>query len=70
MPRQLDGFGLTARSRFGRINPPYDRQWAAGGTNQAYYRMGADLTAAWGRRSPVPEHDGGRRFSVPGTGGY
>jgi hypothetical protein len=44
---QLGGFGLTVRSRFGRINPPYDRQWAAGGTNQAYYRMGADLAAAW-----------------------
>lgn len=44
---QLGGFGLTVRSRFGRINPPYDRQWAAGGTNQAYYRMGADLSAAW-----------------------
>jgi hypothetical protein len=44
---QLGGFGITVRSRFGRINPPYDRQWAAGGTNQAYYRMGADLAAAW-----------------------
>jgi hypothetical protein len=44
---QLGGFGITVRSRFGRINPPYERQWAAGGTNQAYYRMGADLAAAW-----------------------
>jgi hypothetical protein len=44
---QLGGFGLTVRSRFGRINPPYDRQWAAGDTYEAYYRMGADLAAAW-----------------------
>ena len=44
---QLGGFGITVRSKFGRINPPYERQWAAGNTNQAYYRMGADLAAAW-----------------------
>jgi len=29
-----------------------------------------NLGAAQGQRSPVPEHDTGRRFSVPGTGGY
>jgi hypothetical protein len=44
---QLGGFGITVRSRFGRINPPNERQWAAGGTNEAYYRMDADLAAAW-----------------------
>lgn len=44
---QLGGFGLTVRSKFKRINPPYERQWSAGGTNQAYYRMGQELGAAW-----------------------
>jgi hypothetical protein len=44
---QLGGFGISVRSRFGRINPPYDRQWAAGDTYEAYYKMGADLAAAW-----------------------
>jgi hypothetical protein len=44
---QLGGFGLTVRSKFKRINPPYERQWSAGGTNQAYYRMGPELGAAW-----------------------
>ena len=44
---QLGGFGLTVRSKFKRINPPYEKQWSAGGTNQAYYRMGPELGAAW-----------------------
>jgi hypothetical protein len=44
---QLGGFGLTVRSKFRRINPPYERQWSAGGTNQAYYRIGPELAAAW-----------------------
>jgi hypothetical protein len=70
---QLGGFGITVRSRFGRTNPPYERQWAAGGTNQAYYRMDTELAAAWlqirgseinrskpepGDVVPVPEQDG------------
>jgi hypothetical protein len=29
------------------INPPYEKQWAAGGTYEAYYRMDAHLAAAW-----------------------
>jgi hypothetical protein len=44
---QLGGFGLTVRSKFRRINPPYEREWSAGGTNQAYYRIGPELAAAW-----------------------
>ena len=44
---QLGGFGLTVRSKFKRINPPYERQWSAGGTNQAYYRIGPELGSAW-----------------------
>jgi hypothetical protein len=44
---QLGGFGLTVRARFGRSNPPYDREWGAGGGTQAYYTMDPELAAAW-----------------------
>ncbi len=44
---QLGGFGLTVRARFKRANPPYDSQWAAGGTNQSYYRLSPGLAQVW-----------------------
>jgi hypothetical protein len=44
---QLGGFGLTVRSRFKRINPPYEREWSADGSNQACYKMRPDLGSIW-----------------------
>ena len=44
---QLGGFGLTVKSRFKRSNPPFERAWSPDGTNQAAYRMGPELSAAW-----------------------
>jgi hypothetical protein len=44
---QLGGFGLTVKSRFKRSNPPYERAWSPDGSNQAAYRMGPELAAAW-----------------------
>lgn len=44
---QLGGFRLTVKTKFKRSNPPYERQWSAGGTNQAYYRMGPESSSAW-----------------------
>jgi hypothetical protein len=44
---QLGGFGGTVKARFKRSNPPYERQWSPDGTNQACYRMDADLASTW-----------------------
>lgn len=44
---QLGGAGLTARSRFKRRNPPYEREWSADGLNQACYRTGAEQAQVW-----------------------
>ena len=41
---QLGGFGLTVRAKFKRSNPPYERQWSAGGTNRP--TTGWDLSSA------------------------
>jgi hypothetical protein len=68
---QLGGFGLTVRAKFGRRNPPYQREWAQGGVNQAYYRMDADLAAAWRNLRAVdgPEPSpGAPPLADPGSG--
>ena len=44
---QLGGFGLTSRSRFGRSNPPFEREWAIGGMPQAYYRVTSETAEKW-----------------------
>jgi len=43
---QLGGFGITVKTRFGRSNPPYDRQWGADGQHQLCYRMSEQLAEA------------------------
>lgn len=41
------GFGVTLRTRFKRSNPPFQVQWAAGGTGQQYYRVDTETAEAW-----------------------
>jgi hypothetical protein len=41
------GFGTTLRTRFQRSNAPFEMKWAAGGTNQQYYRVTPELAAWW-----------------------
>jgi hypothetical protein len=69
---QLGGFGLTVRAKFKRSNPPYERQWSAGGTNQAYYRMGPVLGSVWreirGESLPMSEPAAGAQVPMDGAG--
>lgn len=41
------GFGGTIRARFQRSNTPFEMKWAAGGTNQAYYRLTPEVAKMW-----------------------
>lgn len=41
------GFGVTLRWRFTRSNAPFEVEWAAGGANQAYYRVDPEVAAHW-----------------------
>ncbi len=41
------GFGGTLRARFKRSNAPFTVEWAAGGTNQAYYKLDPELAEMW-----------------------
>jgi len=69
---QLGGFGLTVRAKFKRSNPPYERQWLAGGTNQAYYRMGPELGSVWreirGESLTMSEPAAGAQVPMDGAG--
>jgi hypothetical protein len=69
---QLGGFGLTVRAKFKRSNPPYERQWSAGGANQAYYRMGPELGSAWreirGESLTMGEPAAGAQVPMDGAG--
>jgi hypothetical protein len=44
---KLAGFGYSVRSRFGRSNPPWDLNWAAGGESQQYYRVSCATAECW-----------------------
>lgn len=61
---QLGGFGLTCRSRFSRSNPPFDREWGAGGQPQVYYRVSVDTARLWhsviASTNVSPQNDGER----------
>jgi hypothetical protein len=38
---------VTLRQRFGRCNAPFEMKWAAGGTNQQYYRLDPQIAEQW-----------------------
>jgi hypothetical protein len=41
------GFGVTLRTKFKRSNQPFAMQWAAGGTNQQYYKVTPEQADLW-----------------------
>lgn len=44
---RLAGFGYSVRTKFGRSNPPWRSQWAAGGLAQQYYTVDSVTAARW-----------------------
>ena len=40
-------FGWTVRTRFQRINPPWEGSWAECGQNQMYYRVDGATAGVW-----------------------
>jgi hypothetical protein len=45
---------MTVKRHFGRSNWPFVVQWAAGGEQQAYYSMSADVAAIWRELARAP----------------
>jgi hypothetical protein len=43
----LAGLTMMVKRRFGRSNWPFDVQWAAGGDENAYYRMTSEISRIW-----------------------
>lgn len=44
---RLAGFGYSVRTKFGRSNPPWRYQWAAGGLSQQYYAIDQLTADRW-----------------------
>ena len=56
----LAGLTMMVKRRFGRRNWPFEVQWAAGGDENAYYRMEKDVAATW-RSAPLESGESNRR---------
>lgn len=61
---KLAGFGYSVRSRFGRNNPPWELNWAAGGQSQQYYRVDVETAERW-RAIRTSSHSNGDPYSSP-----
>jgi hypothetical protein len=50
----LAGLTMTVKRRFGRSNWPFPAKWAAGGEENAYYRMDNSIAQLWASNSEGP----------------